>query len=325
MAEDWGANDVPVTAFGAGDKPASAQPTEGPTISSVPGPQGIMGKIGRWTDNVTHDLKYGTDLTGVGVLLKKMGAHGLDVGNSPKVGDFMGSLPLGLLRATKGVTEVPSQPMQGARDIVGGAAQAATMPSMVMGPEGGAATEAAGAAVKGASKVAGLIPSAERAGEGFSQVMTAAHDLPINISMPGSVALRTQELAQSGGSMPKVVNDFLKRVTKPDSPPLTYQEAKDFYSNATRVSADEAMRLTPIMKRQVAQFTSALNTSLEQAAEHVGQLDTYQKAMSEYHNAMRLRALGEGAKDALTSTAAKAVGAAGAGAAGAYAVKELLK
>jgi hypothetical protein len=47
--------------------------------------------------------------------------------------------------------------------------------------------------------------------------------------------------------------------------------------------------------------------------------------MQEYNNAMRLRALGEGLKDAVTSTAAKAAAATRAGALGAYEVKKLLE
>jgi hypothetical protein len=47
--------------------------------------------------------------------------------------------------------------------------------------------------------------------------------------------------------------------------------------------------------------------------------------MGEYYNAMRLRTLGEGLKDAVTSTAAKAAAATGAGAVGAYTVKKLLE
>jgi hypothetical protein len=46
--------------------------------------------------------------------------------------------------------------------------------------------------------------------------------------------------------------------------------------------------------------------------------------MREYHNAMRLRALGQGLKDAVTSTASKAAAATGAGAVGAYTLKRLL-
>lgn len=153
--------------------------------------------------------------------------------------------------------------------------------------------------------------------------MAAAKDVPINVNGPGDVALRTQQLAESGGAMPKVVRDFLKRVTDPDKGALTYSEARDFYTNATRISADEAG--APVMKRQVGDFTRTLNSAIEEAAEHSGKLDTYQQAMHEYHNAMRLRALGEGLKDVVTSTAAKAAAATGAGAIGGYTVKRLLE
>jgi hypothetical protein len=311
-------NAQPETAidYGAHAEAPPAGSASDATISAQPEPKGIGGKIAQWAANVGHDLKYGTDLTGVGTVLQKLGAHGLYSGNSEKVGDFMGSLPLGLLKATQGAGELPDQPAQGAKDIVKGVAQAATMPSMVVAPELGA---------EGAAAVVDAIPSAERAAGKFSDIMGAAKQIPINVNAPGDVALRTKDLASSGGTMPKVVNDFIKRVTDPDKGPLTYEEGRDFYSNATRISADEAQRLTPVMKRQVSMFTHALNSSLQDAAAQVGKLTDYQDAMTEYHNAMRLKALGQGVKDALTSTAAKAAAGAGAGAAGAYAVKELLK
>ena len=46
---------------------------------------------------------------------------------------------------------------------------------------------------------------------------------------------------RSGGTMPKVLRDFIKRTTDPNQGPLTYEEARQFYSNAsTRLSAEEA-------------------------------------------------------------------------------------
>ncbi len=206
--------------------------------------------------------------------------------------------------------------------------EAATEPANENQKAGGYGADIAELAIPGpaaAGKVSEAIPTAEKAGAKFAEVMGAAHSVPLNVNLPGDVALRTQQLAESGGSLPKVIRDFLKRVTDPEKGPLTYQEGRDFASNASRLSADEAQRLTPVMKRQAGQFMAALNASLSQAADQVGKLDVYQKAMSEYHNAMRLRALGEGAKDVLTSTAAKAAAGAGAGAAGAYAVREALK
>jgi len=184
------------------------------------------------------------------------------------------------------------------------------------------ATELALPSPAAAGQVAELVPTAEKAGQKFASVMASAHDLPVNIAAPGDIALRARELAASGGSMPKVMRDFLTRATAPDSSPITYKEARDFYSNATRLSADEAQRLTPVMKRQAAMFTQALGKSLEDAAAHVGKLDEYHQAMTEYHTAMRIRSLWQDIKDLATSSAVKATGA---GAASAYAVKKLLE
>ncbi len=312
-----------LSAYGAVSK-ASPSPV-GPTISADPGPSSIGGKLSRWAQNVADDIKYGTDITGVGTVLKHLGAHGVYEGEPHAVGDFMASLPLGLLRATKGAGEVASPAhlgdiTQGAKDIVGGAAQAAQIPSAFVAPE---------AAAEGASKAIGAIdaaiPQTARAGAKFSEVMGAAKDIPIDVRGPGDIALNIQKLSESGSSRPKVIGDFLKRVTDPDKGPLTYEEARNFYSNATRLSADENMRLTPIMKRQVGQFTAELNDAIAGAAEHAGKLGQYTEAMDEYHRAMRLRALGSGIKDLLTNKAAQAAAATGAGMAGAYAVREILK
>lgn len=107
------------------------------TISATPKSTGIMDSLAKWTENVSNDVKYGTDTTGIGTVLKKMGAHGVYNGNSQAVGDFMASLPLGLLRTAKGVAEGSTgQPFnsakmwQAAKDVIGGISQAATIPAL---------------------------------------------------------------------------------------------------------------------------------------------------------------------------------------------------
>lgn len=101
------------------------QPTA--TISAVHEPTTFLGKFGRWAENVSNDLKYGTDETGIGTVLKKMGAHGVYMGNSEAVGDFMASLPLGLLKMAKSTPELApaviggdkGRTWQGLKDVVG--------------------------------------------------------------------------------------------------------------------------------------------------------------------------------------------------------------
>jgi len=97
--------------------------------------------------------------------------------------------------------------------------------------------------------------------------------------------------------MPKVVKDFLTRVTDPNRGAMTFSEARDFYSNASRLSADEAGRLTPIMKQAVGQFRADLNQALTDAAGQVGKGRDYQQAMQEYHTAMQNQARVEAFKN----------------------------
>ena len=136
------------------------QPTD--TVSAVPDST-FADKLSNWSSNVSSDLKHGTDITGVGRVLKALGAHGLDMGVSPGVADFMGSLPLGLLKATKGAAEVtqPGQRIQGAKDVVGGALDASTIPGAFGAPEAGElAGEGVDVAATQAAKAAKAVSSA---------------------------------------------------------------------------------------------------------------------------------------------------------------------
>src|SRR5580700_7388603 len=71
------------------DTDKQAQPVQTTaTISAIHEPTTFLGKFGRWAENVSNDMKYGTDETGIGTVLKKMGAHGVYMGNPEAVGDF---------------------------------------------------------------------------------------------------------------------------------------------------------------------------------------------------------------------------------------------
>lgn len=186
-----------------------------------------------------------------------------------------------------------------APDIAGGLGEGAglLLPSAIAHTP--AAASAVGRAVPAAASAVGRavgIPSFARAAEVFDQVTRAAGHLPIDVTAPGQSALDAQVLAQSGGHLPKVISDFLDRTTAPKQPPLTFSEARNFYSNASRLSMDEANRLTPVMQRAVNDFRAKLDASLTDAATKAGQGDAYRAAMQEWRQAARMR------------TAAKAVG-----------------
>lgn len=144
-----------------------------------------------------------------------------------------------------------------------------------------------GPPVLGAAKAA--LPSAARAGSNFEKVMGAAKDIPVDVEPLGKVALRIMDLAERGGSMPKAVRDVLKRITDPNKAPMTYQEARDFAGNIGRLSVDEMNRLTPVVKRQVAELAAQLNKANADAAKLAGRGAEYKSAMREYARAMKMK------------------------------------
>jgi|SRR6185312_695118 len=298
---------------GIADSPTSTVTRPTATISAVHPPDSMAGKVAQWASNVSHDLKYGTNLTGVGTILQKLGAHGLEVGNSPEVGEFMGSLPLGLMRTLKGNAEMqqPGKIMKGLGDSVAGGLQAATIPSAMMAPE---ATEEA------VEAMSGKIPSIERASKSFQAVSQIAGSHPVSVSPALSDSLmQYQQLVDAGGSRSLAVSKFLNRLTDPTKGPLTYDEARLFQSNISELSADEAQRLKPVMKRQVGQIASNLGDTVENTAANAGVLDKFRSAMSEYSAAKTNQARIEVLKKwGIKTLAASALG--GAGAAGAKAV-----
>jgi hypothetical protein len=133
------------------------------------------------------------------------------------------------------------------------------------------------------------IPSAARAGAKFQSVMRAAKDIPIDVNAPGEVALRISQLAERGGSMPMAVNKFLRRITDPEKAAMNYDEARDFASNISRLSANEFQRLTPVIQREVSGLRVALNKSVADAAAAAGKGKEYAEAMTEYAKAKKLQ------------------------------------
>lgn len=272
--------------FSGFDQPKAAPPPA-PTASVSATPSGPLS----WLNQAESDFRYGGQSTILGKLLHSMGAQGVNVGSQAGAGEQLVSPVLGTLHAAQGVAMTPDHPIAGPLKAAGGVLEAATLPASFMAPEAGET------AAKVPGVLARLIPSTARAGETFSQVKSAAGNIPLDLTEPGNAALNIQRLSESGGAMPKVVRDFLKRASDPSKQPLTYSEARDFYSNASRLSADEAQRLTPVMKREVGNFRAALNRSLQGAADQVGQGQNYADAINEYARASRQKELvGDAAK-----------------------------
>lgn len=134
-----------------------------------------------------------------------------------------------------------------------------------------------------------VIPQTGRAGRNFQAVSKAAggDQVAVTPKLSDSI-MRVKELSDRGHTMPKVANRFFARVTDPAAPPVTYDEARDFYSKAGEITSSEAQRMSPTMRRALNNFRSALGDSVSDTASKAGQGETYKKAMSEYSAAKGL-------------------------------------
>ncbi len=165
------------------------------------------------------------------------------------------------------------------------------------------------------SAVGDMIPTAAKAAPKFAEVMGAARNVPVNVEPAGQAALRVQQLAERGATLPKAVNDFLKYVTNPEKPQMTYEVGRDFLTNLGKLSVSERLALNKPMQREVAIMTGNLAKSVAESAAQAGKGQLYAQAMTEYARAKRL----ETAYDLFLKGAQKALpaalvgGAAGAG------------
>lgn len=180
----------PYAEFGGSSNQSSTAPTatiksqSRPSLAQAVSSKDAGGMLKLWAQNVANDIKYGTDTTGVGTVLTKMGAHGVYMGNPQAVGDFMASLPLGLLKAGGGIADAHNHPVQSVKDIGGGTLQAAEMPLAFAGPEAASSTleDAGDLVASGAGKVA---QGARRVGQAFTESPDIDKDAITNAAMRG--------------------------------------------------------------------------------------------------------------------------------------------
>ncbi len=233
------------------------------------------------------------------------GAAGTVLGAGELVGMIPGVRPA--IDALYGQPGISEQAFREARQ----ATTATNAPQMV-----GKGLETLGELAVPVGQAAEAIPTAAKAGAKFQEVMGAARSIPVDVNAPGQVALRIQQLSERGASMPMVVRKFLNRITDPAQAAPTYEEARDFASNISRLSSQEYQRLSPVVAREVANLRVTLNKAVGDAAAKAGKGAEYAKAMNDYARAMKIRdtvdAVIAGAKKAALP-AAIGGGAAGAG------------
>lgn len=152
------------------------------------------------------------------------------------------------------------------------------------------------------------IPTTAHAGEGFQEVSGAVgkHTVPMTDDLSNSLMQYRQQV-EGGGSRSLSVEKLLNRVTDPEKPPLTYDEARVFQSNISRLSRDEADRLAPVMKMRVGQVANALGDAVGQTADQGGKLGTFQSSMKEYAQAKQVQDFMESSADVIKKNAVRAV------------------
>lgn len=281
-----------------GDQPESPQLPQTPTSSIGVPPSGIAQTL----RDFESDFRYGGGLTMAGRLLQKLGARGINVGSQASAGDFIASTPLGLTHAAQGVAE--KSPLK----VAGGLLEASQLPASFVGPP-------VAEAMTPAATVA-------RAGSKMAQFEQAAGRLSLNASGSADSALRAFELSQRGqGTLPTVIRNFLRRISGPDQPPMTIQEARDFASSASKVSTKEYEAMGGKLRAQIRQFAGALHDDIAVSS---GRAQQYYDALRAYSRAKGYESAASGLKDAVIKELKYAAGGAAAGA-GFYGVGRAVK
>lgn len=186
-------------------------------------------------------------------------------------------------------------------------ATAANLLPLAIDPAGGGIAESPVARLAGAARDA--LPSTARAGAALQNIKSVAGSVPIDTAKVGNSALDLFEQSQRGATLPPAVNKLVRRLAQPDGLPMTYEEAKDFQSNISNLSANEKMNLKPNQVRLLGQLNSDLKASLADAADTVGKGEQFTTAMREYHQAMKLKGYSDAAINAAWKAAIGATGA----------------
>lgn len=194
-------------------------------------------------------------------------------------------------------------PLKAAADYMGALAPGSEAVNAASG-----VAEGAGKAIDRAGEM--LHPEAAKsaAGKLFKNVEEAIGDHPVHIT--DKIADSISELKQgidTGGNSPSVVNKLVSRIADIDEGPLTYKEARGFYSNLGDLSTSEKTALNTKMGRLVNNLKQALGESIQSTAEAGQKSAQYQQAMKGYATASQdAERLGK-AKDIVGKWAGRAV------------------
>ena len=132
------------------------------------------------------------------------------------------------------------------------------------------------------------IPTKAKAGAMLEEVAQGASKLPVNLGRTGPELARLKELSDAAGTTPRGMGKFFKRVATIQSNPMTYKEARDFYSNVSRLTAEDQVRLTGPIKGQMAKLAQAFKADIGDTAAQAGKQAQYYQGLKMYAQAARL-------------------------------------
>lgn len=128
--------------------------------------------------------------------------------------------------------------------------------------------------------------SSARAVTNLQESSAAAKGVPLNDTGVWKEGTRAQELVARGSKPAGAVTKLMNRIGDVNAEPLTFEEARDYYSNISRLSANEFNSLNSTMQRQVGAVKQALHEALTDAAGTVGKGEQYAKGIKEYGDSM---------------------------------------
>lgn len=133
----------------------------------------------------------------------------------------------------------------------------------------------------------GLGISKARAGQNIQGALEAAKDVRVPSTTLQPVIDRAGELVAAGTNRSQVITKLSAALKKSQDSSLSAQEAQDFVSNASRMSAAEFSRLSPVMQRQVSELSAKLRQALTESLNTVGKGEQYTKGVKEYARASK--------------------------------------
>lgn len=264
----------------------------------------IEGVTGMNLPDLPIEEQAATPSEQVGAFAERVGEYAIPAG---MIGRSMAAAPMALRALAQGSAAGAVGTAQG------GDVRSGIVPALLAG----GATMVPGV-IEGGRRLAGV--SSTRAAANIQAATKAATGAVVDTQAPGRAGLRAMELQAAGGSMPRAATQFMRRITDPKAADLTFEEARDFYSNLSRMSSNDFGRLNPVMQRQIGEMRAALHEALVASAESVGAGQQYASGIKEYAKAAHAAQQWDAAKPALMRTLRRLGGfvAGGAGAGAAY-------